>query len=184
MILFRNRLIIGLILRTIKVFFTVIYGILEFLNLQYTLLVGLIGVVLYFTGALDSNRIVLIIFCLVLVISVVYALIASIKKLLGLDKKVKRSKGVQMLSNSGDSVSVDNINRQSKIEDSGQGERNFNNNSPTHLDRPRYYRVKQNPSYVMAEYSDRYELYKLVNGKLVKIRTDYKTKGDNDGRFF
>lgn len=39
---------------------------------------------------------------------------------------------------------------------------------------PRYFRVKQNPSFIMAEYSNRYELFRVENGQLVKIRTDYK----------
>ncbi|MBQ8427100.1 MAG: hypothetical protein IJX16_05015 [Clostridia bacterium] len=178
MILFRNRLIFGLIWKTVKVFFTVIYSILSFFNLHFTLLVGLIGVVLYFTGALDNNRAVLIIFCIILILTIVYAVIASIKKLLGLDKKVKRSKGVQIVPETEENRrapdSADKI-QQDFVEEQV---------ATVQVETPKYFRVKQNPSYLMAEYSDRYELYKIENGALKKVRTDYKTQGENNGRIF
>ncbi len=177
MILFRNRLIIGLIWKTIKVFFTVIYGILEFLSLQYTLLIGLIGVVLYFTGALDNNRVVLVIFCLILALSLIYAVISSIKKLLGIDKKVKRSKGVQIVSNNTENQSQEHNEQEANIEVQ-------NTIIPPANQYPKYFKVKQNPAYVMAEYQDRYELYKIENGKLVRVRIDYKNQGDYNGRIF
>ena len=93
MIPFRNRLIIGMIGKIIKVFFTVIYSVLSFLNLHYTLLLALIGIVLHFTGTLESNKAVLVVYTLLLVLSIVYAIIASIKKLLGFDKRIKKNKG-------------------------------------------------------------------------------------------
>ena len=39
---------------------------------------------------------------------------------------------------------------------------------------PKYYNVKQNKNYVMAEYEDRYELYLKTQSGLSKVRTDYK----------
>lgn len=39
---------------------------------------------------------------------------------------------------------------------------------------PKYYAVKQNRNYVMAEYEDRYELFVKYNGGLKRVRTDYK----------
>lgn len=39
---------------------------------------------------------------------------------------------------------------------------------------PKYYAVKQNRNYVMAEYEDRYELFVKCNGGLKRVRTDYK----------
>ncbi len=42
---------------------------------------------------------------------------------------------------------------------------------------PVYYRVAQNPKYVMAEYSDRVELYYETPRGLKYVRTDYKTRG-------
>ena len=42
---------------------------------------------------------------------------------------------------------------------------------------PVYYRVAQNPKYVMAEYVDRVELYYETPRGLKYVRTDYKTRG-------
>ncbi len=174
MILFRSRLIFGLIWKVIKVFFTVVYSVLAFFNLHFTLLLGLIGVVLYFTGALSNNRAVLIVFALLLVLSVVYAVMATIKKLLGFDGKVKRSKGMQIVdkSNSNDNTV---INEKPVLEPQPQSAYGgYQAVQPKQSEVPRYFRVKQNPSFIMAVYTDRYELFKTENGKLIKIRTDYK----------
>ena len=38
----------------------------------------------------------------------------------------------------------------------------------------KFYQVKQNPNYIMAEFEDRYELYEKTDKGLVKIRTDQK----------
>ena len=114
-----------------------------------------------------------IVFALLLVLSVLYAVIASIRKLLGLDKKVKRSKGVQIVpenesdENSGQAVNLQvqsQVTSQSVQESVSQeqwqtGYNGYNaQRVPVQSEVPRYFRVKQNPSYVMAEYSDRYEL--------------------------
>lgn len=145
---------------------------LAFFNLHFTLLLGLIGVVLYFTGALTNNRAVLVVFALLLVLSVVYAVMATIKKLLGLDKKVKRSKGVQII----DKPDVEDYNGAQQTP-SPQPQNNYGayvSAQPSQSEVPRYFRVRQNPSFIMAEYSNRYELFKMENGKLIKVRTDYK----------
>ena len=43
-------------------------------------------------------------------------------------------------------------------------------------DQPKYYKVAQNPNYIMAEYPDRYELFKKTANGLVKVRTDLKNR--------
>lgn len=172
MILFKNRLILGLVWKTIKVFFTVIYSVLNFFNLHYTLLLGLIGMVLYFTGTLDKNRAVLIVYALLLVVSLVYAVIASVKKLLGLDKKVKRSKGVQIVGKV--DTPQPNVAVEPTVQNTNSPYTEQYQPQPAPSEVPRYFRVRQNPSYVMAEYSNKFELYKVQNGQLVKVRTDYK----------
>lgn len=174
MILFRNRLVFGLIWKIIKVFFTVAYSILSFFGLQFTLLLGLIGVVLYFTGTLDANRAVLVIYTLLLVLSVVYAVMSTIKKLLGLDKKVKRSKGMQIVDKPKDQPVEQPQYQQQPVAPQYQPPLPSAQTPIVASEVPRYFRVKQNPSFVMAEYSNRYELFRVENGQLVKIRTDYK----------
>jgi hypothetical protein len=44
--------------------------------------------------------------------------------------------------------------------------------------KPFYYRVSQNPQYIMAEYNDRYELFYEGKNGLKYIRTDYKNNGE------
>ena len=39
---------------------------------------------------------------------------------------------------------------------------------------PKYFTVKQNPKYVMAEYSDRYELFYRSESGFKRVRVDYK----------
>lgn len=138
-----------------------LYKLSSLFNLQPTLLVLLVGAVLYLTGLIDGNAAVKYIFQGALIISVIYAVTATVKKLLGLDKKVKKSKGVQIVGNS-----------DGQIKETPASEEYA---APVKQpEKPVYFRVKQNPQYVMAEYSDRYELFKITAGELKKIRTDYK----------
>ena len=164
MIVYRNRLIIGIIKRLFGTVFGVLYKLISLLNLQFTLLVLLIGAVLFLTGVMDANKTVRTIFQGVLIISAIYAILNTIKRLLGIEKKVKRSKGAQIINERQDDRGVQ-VGTQTTL---SQG--------PTIVkeEKPMYFRVKQNPEYVMAEYSDRYELYRIVDGGLRKIRTDYK----------
>ena len=141
----------------IKTVFGLIYKILSLFNLQPALAVVLIGVLLYFTGVMNANATVRFIFQIALILSLVYALIETVKNLLGLNKKVKKSKGIEMVS----------------VEDGQPNppkpqQENLSNQKPV------YFRVKQNPNLIMAEYFDKFELFKVENGVLVKIRTDYK----------
>ena len=159
MILHRSPLIFGFIKKIIKVFFTVIYKIFTFFNLQLTLLVGLIGLVFYLTGVFNSNQVVLIIFYLLLVLSIIYAITGTIKKLLGIQPRVKKSKGAQIINEDKEDLSGSQKEVQQEVKAK---------ESPT------YYTVKQNNNYIMAEYSDRYELYKKTENGLKKVRTDFK----------
>ena len=97
MILLRNRLVVGVIKNIIKTVFTVVLKIFQFFNLQFSLLIALIGCVLYITGTFDQNPVVLLVFQLLLIDSIVYAIVGTIKKVLGIEKKNKNSKGVQIV---------------------------------------------------------------------------------------
>ncbi len=163
MILYRNRLVFGLIKSVIGTVFTIVYKVLALFNLQLTLLVALLGVILYFVGVFDQNPMILIVFYTLVIISIGYAILATIKKLLGIDKKVKRSKGAQIISTDPD-AQKEKEESNLKIEEKP---------TVTH-DAPTYFKVKNHPDYVMAEYGDRYELFKKTDGGLKKVRTDFK----------
>lgn len=167
MVLFRNRLIFGFIKNVISTIFTVVLKIFQIFNLQFTLLIGLIGAILYITGTFDKSPVVLLVFELLIIFSVFYAIVATIKKLLGLGKKKKRSEGAQI-------VNQDSIKEESAL---NKPETNNQENSEiqeSKEQKPIYYRVKGKPNFYMAEYANRIELYKKTETGLVKIRTDYK----------
>lgn len=161
MILYRNRLIFGVIKNLFKILFTIIYKILALFNLQITLLVALVGLILYFTGVFEQNSALLITFYLLVVISIFYAILTTIKKLLGLNKKVKKSKGAQIISEQTEKE------EETAIEEQKQ-------EVVYRPEKPTYFKVKNHPDYVMAEYSDRFELFRKTENGLKKIRTDYK----------
>ncbi len=140
--------------------FKFIYKIINALNLQLALFVGVLGVILYFTGAF-SNSTVLLCFYFAIIISVVIALLGTVKGLLGLGKNKKKN-NLRIVKTPDFNV-ADNEN---KVENAKQ--------PPTTKVAPVYYAVKQNPSYIMAEYEDRYELLQKTAQGLKKIRTDYK----------
>jgi hypothetical protein len=82
------------------------------------------------------------------------------------DKKTKKSKGAQIVEN--------NSNNTTQSTASAQQPNNAQTTQNAQTGQPQYFRVKQNPNYVMAEFPDRYELYRLSGGNMIKVRTDYK----------
>ncbi len=159
---------IGKIKKVIAAIFKGIYKVLSVFNLQFTLLVGLVGVVLHFTGFLSSNGGVLIGYCIAFIGSVVLAVVLTIRKLLGIGKKPKEKKPVKI-------VNPEDKQTQAKQEiDDQPVAQPQPAPQPKASNQPTYYLVKQNSNYVMAEYDDRYELYRRTPNGLQKIRTDYK----------
>ena len=143
--------------------FSIIYKFLNFLNLIPAVFVLLIGVVLYFTGTLDAYPVAMLVFQIILIFTIVYAIVATVKKMLGIEnKKVKKSKGMQIVSDVKGGATVTETSQEDLQSKTFSGEK------------PRYYKLKQNPDYVMAEYSDRYELFLITAKGLEKVRTDYK----------
>ena len=162
MILFKSRLIFGIIKKIIFSLFSAVYKILSLFNLQVTLLIALVGLILYLTGVFE-NRVCLVIFYLLIILSIVYSIYATIKKLLGLGKKVNKKKNVQIL----EGEKEQDKNSTEQIEE-------VNEQSVEKSVYPKYYKVKQRENCVMAEYEDRYELFAKKNGEWIKIRTDKK----------
>ena len=189
MIALRNRLIFGIIKKIVVVFFTVIYKILALFNLQFTLLLLLVGLILLLTGAFE-NDVVLIVFYVLIVFSIVLAIITTIKKILGIGKKTKKSKGAQIVDTDEKKDKDKPVSKPSQpavaeqqtaqqIQPEGkpvqaQSVQPLPANPVTTVEKPIYYKVKQNSNYVMAEYTDRYELYKKTENGLVKVRVDTK----------
>ena len=179
MIPVRNRLILDAIFDIIKWLLKIVYKVVVFLNMQLPLLVVLVGIVLYLVGLFDGGGVAVTIYVICLVVSVVIAIIGLIKKLLGLDKETEKTSGVQIVENPQTPNTAQQpapapapqvvIVQQPAPSSPEQAQVQVQVN-----EQPQYFRLKQNPNYVMAEYPDRYELFKVDNGSMVKVRTDYK----------
>ena len=169
MVLYRNRLVFGVIGRVFSIIAKVIYRIIKLFNLQFTFLVLVAGLFLLIFGAFN-NKTLLVCFYVVLTLSVLGALYFSFTKTFYKKKKPKKEIG-----DVGDYDEREKEEKSEKVKpERSYTERETEPEQEIKIEKPKYYRVKQNPNYIMAEYSDRYELYyKTVNG-LKKIRTDYK----------
>ncbi len=156
MIYVKNNLLFGIIKTVLKL----VYKIVKLLHLQIPMLVGLVGAILYFTGALNQNQTVLYAYYVALGLSVLLSIVLTFRKIFK-KNKIDRKENMQIISEQDEKPGED-IEDKEKV--SGSVEKY-----------PKYYAVKQNKNYVMAEYADRYELYQKTNGGLKKIRTDYKS---------
>ena len=155
MILYKNRLIIGGITKIITSIIKLIYKLAKVLNLGATFFVSVVGLVVYLAGGFEDEK-VKTIFIAILISTIVLALFLTIKKIF-FPKKKKRN--VQIVGSA-----------EKQVKD----EEEMVVDLPKASVYPKYYAVRQNKNYIMAEYSDRYELYKIENGKMFKKRTDYK----------
>lgn len=170
----KTGVIVSLVKRVIVTVFKAVYNILSLFNLHLTILVGLVGLVLYLTGVFDKYPAVELGFYFMFFASIILAVIISVRKLLGLvTPKEKKKRGVEIVEDDGTNNSPESAQEplpartEIRIETPEQP-------VPEPITYPRYFTVKQNKDYIMAEYKDRYELYFKDRNGLRKIRTDYK----------
>ena len=153
----KNYLITGVIAKIIKTALKVAFTFLKVLKLRLVAILALLGIVLHLFGVFDSNNTLKIFYIVALVVSIFASLWANLTRFKKKDKKEK--KAVQIVS--------------AEVE---KEQEEFTESEPIEPQTvyPKYYNVKQNPAYVMAEYEDKFVLYLKSNGGFVKIRTDYK----------
>lgn len=158
-----------------------IYFLISCVNLQYAILVLLVGLVLFITGVFTSTPIVETIFFIVLAITIFLAIFLTIKKLLNGKGKRQKKKDVGDVSDFG----TESTAKQNQVENENQNVVTLPITEQMEIARengvtekpvvyPIYFKVKQNNNYVMAEFEDRYELYYNSKKGLVRVRTDYK----------
>lgn len=200
----KTGLVFGLIKKVIVAVFKAVYTVLSFFNLHLTVLVGLVGLVLFLTGTFDKYPTVQTGFYIAIIASVIVAIIITIKKLLGLTNKNRKRKGVEIM-NTEVAEKAETAPAASAGNAAGEAEALYAQTAPPQGGRatengfqgeiagnagvsgnfglsaadsrkayPVYYEVKQNKNYIMAEYADRYELYFKDRNGLRKIRTDVK----------
>ncbi len=151
-------MIISTIKKIISTVCKAFYAVISLLNLQLTLFVAVIGLLLYLTGVLTDDSIAKTVMIVLVALSVIYAIIATVYKIFGLGKKKTTRQKPEKVMVKAESQEQTRVEEPIKIVES----------------KPRYYKVKQNQDLIMAEYDDRYELFEVVNGRMKKIRTDYK----------
>ncbi len=168
-------MIIGAIKKVIIGIFKVIYKILSIFNLQFALLVALVGAVLYFCGVFESGGLPLTIFTISFIFSILIAVFLTIKKLLGFGKKKEDKPQVQI-------IQQPVVEQPNVIQPTVQPQVVYTQPQQPIMpqyenvveEKPKFYRVAQNKNYLMAEYSNRVELFLITANGLQKIRTDYK----------
>ena len=179
-------MIIGTIKKIITLICKGVYKLLCVFNLQFALLVAIIGSILFFCGVFEEGGFALIVFILVFIGSIVLALVLTTRKILGLDKKKEKKSTVQILPPQTPVAVQQPVVTQQPIPQTYQ-QPVYVQPQPTIQptsanvqfvppveEKPKYFRVKQNPNYVMAEYSDRYELFQITQQGLKSVRVDYK----------
>jgi predicted membrane protein len=166
--------IFAVIKKIVSAFFKALYAIISILNLQFLLLVGALWLILYLTGATKDNLTVKIFLVVFAVLSVIYAVVITFIKLFGLNKKEKKRGADIVRPQSAKPQEVENDKNQ--VEEDLPPPQPYQQESDIRKteEQPKYFRVKQNSNMIMAEYSDRYELFDLSSGTMKKVRTDYK----------
>jgi membrane protein implicated in regulation of membrane protease activity len=160
-----------------------IYSAISFVNLQYAVLVLLVGIVLFLTGVLNNVPIVKTIFFIVLALSIVLAIILTIRKLIIGSEKKKGKKEVGDVSDFNTENKKESVTEATNQNNEGRvtlpiteqmeiaKENGVNEKTIVY---PIYSKVRQNNNYIMAEFEDRYELYFNSEKGLIRVRTDYK----------
>lgn len=185
--------------KIIKNVFSAIYKVLSVFNLQFALLVLIVGVILYFCGVFEGGGIPLLIFCMLFICSILAAVIITIKKIFTSGKEKNKGSTLQIVKqpeNQTAQIPTTQSFPQQQTTDrqpayfydqwqtpANQTQQTYTQNqtfaptpqpNTTFIEQPRYFKVKQNPNYVMAEYSDRYELFLITPQGLKKVRVDQK----------
>lgn len=168
MLFVKRYLVLGIIKKIVTAVAKIIYKILSLFHLEFTLLCVVLGCVLEIAnGTVSKSKTSLIVFHVILASTVVYAFLRT----LGIGKRPKSEKKERK-----EKQTAPDEKQTKQIE---EVERSFNEKIVENAiekteEQPKYFRVKQNPKYVMAEYTDRYELFLDTGSGYEYVRTDYK----------
>ena len=193
MILVKSRLIFGLIKTIFSLAFKIVYKIIKWFRLIFAVLVFVAGVILHYTGVLADYPYIKIILAVLMVLALIYPIYALIRKLTKKGKGRGEENSQTIIDSEGKTYQAENSYKPYQVEQSykpnnpyqvGQNyqpelnkqEQNSSiqysgSSDPTFIG---YFKVKQNPNYLMAEYTDRYELFLKTETGLKKVRVDYK----------
>lgn len=166
MIYIKSRKLFPSFFKTGKTVSKWIFDFLTFLNLHVILFVVVVGILLYLLGVFNTVPELVIVYPIVLVLSIIFAISSTINKIINpKSKNKKKKKNTQDKDEPKVDVKVSN---------------DVNYNEPK-VDEPldttkviRYFKTAKNPNVVVVEYIDRYDLYYKSNTGFKFIRTDYK----------
>jgi hypothetical protein len=156
-----NGLIIGLIFKAIKSIIVAIYKFLKLLNLHVCFFVSVAGGIAYLSGGFKYDYVkygFYVLFFATLLISIIVTFKGGFKK------KNKKAKNVHILNEEKRVEENQNEQTSSVTEEKPFKEEVY----------PKYYRSAKNSNYIWAEFKDRYELYKIEQGRMRFIRQDKK----------
>ncbi len=176
MLYVRNYVIFGAVRSFFTALFTVIYKIISVFRLQpllFCIVAGALAEIAF--GWIGGSETGFALFHLALCLCVAYAVVSVVYRILRPVRKGKREKRRFSAQIVGEGSAPEKEPRRADAAE----ERAAGNEPPLREnaeERPRYYRVRQNPAYVMAEFSDRVELYREEGGRLQYVRTDYKNR--------
>lgn len=164
----------GLIAKAIGAFFKLIYKVLAVFHLQALLFVVVLGVILEVaTGKVFSGT-GGVLFGLAVTFTVIYAVIRTTAGVTNAFSGLFGSKNKKKAPTPDDDEDDGDEPEIIKPQPKEQKHKERKKQKAYYREKPKYFRVRQNSDYVMAEYSDRYELFKIVDGRLVYVRTDRK----------
>ncbi len=144
---------IGKFIKFTDKFFQGVCAVVRTLGLQPLFTVAVVWLALKtFLPPEQFTRALLIVMIVITVLAALYAVIATVYHVVDCAKNAERKKEKKKKRKGSD------------IDKKGETEK------------PKYYRVKQNPNYVMAEYSDRYELYYDDGNELKFVKVNFKDK--------
>ena len=155
-----------------KIIANLLYYIISFLHLTPLILLAVFGLLIELSSsAISNNTIFAGIFKLLFALSIVYAVLRTASAIFGIGNQKRHKKSTAEI--------IKPKKREKKVEEevelvSSQQTQEVKQQETVKSVYPKYYRAKQNSNYVFTEYEDRYELFKLTDGKYVYVRTDYK----------
>lgn len=174
MFFFRHRIAFGalitIIVGAVKVALDIAYKVLKLLKLQFLVGVLFVGAILFIFKVIPENTKVLITFIVFATIGLIYFVVGNLHRINKFFNKFhkERDEKEEKIEREKEEISRI-IEEEEKIKHEKEEEKEEKQKYP------KYFAVKEHKGYVMAEYEDRYVLYRRENGKLYKVRTDRKS---------
>ena len=165
MILIKSRVIVHAVFALVGAIVKTVYKILKVFHVRFLALMTLLGVIFYYTEVFTNYKKITVCYVIVLVVYFLSLTLKGYRKITKSKKKNTQNGSVKIVSQTQEQEEQ-SIAVESAIKEE--------------VKYPKYYSVKQNANYVMAEFSDRYELYKKTSTGLSRVRIDYKEQ-TNDG---